>query len=264
MNRSDTEYLQLWFSDYTARYRESDDPDTARAVRLKEDHTHRVCENIILLGKDLGLSDKEMRLARIIALFHDIGRFRQYSEYRTFRDIASENHARLGLREIARHKVLSVCTPYEKRIIAKAVAHHNAVRLPEEQDKNTLFFMQLIRDADKLDIWNVVTVYYRKRDKQRNVAIELELPDDPVCSPQVIRKLSDRQPILMRDLKTLDDFKLMQISWAFDLNFAPSFQMLEKRGYIGRIEATLSVSDAIREAIGKTRDYVRQRIRSNL
>ncbi len=88
--------------------------------------------------------------------------------------------------------------------------------------------MRLIRDADKLDIWKVVTNYYAERDRQRNVAIELDLPDTPVCSQNVIDLLNSRRFIRMRDLKTLDDFKLMQIGWAFDLNFAPSFRELKR------------------------------------
>lgn len=39
---------------------------------MKEEHTKRVCKEILYIGKQLRLDDNELRLAEIIALFHDI------------------------------------------------------------------------------------------------------------------------------------------------------------------------------------------------
>lgn len=36
----------------------------------------------------------------MIGLFHDVGRFYQFTVYRTFNDALSENHAKLGLKVI--------------------------------------------------------------------------------------------------------------------------------------------------------------------
>jgi len=251
MTREYLIHLKTWFAGYAAGYYRYD-PNNNRAIRLKEEHTERVCRNILMLGREINLSEQEMLIAETVALFHDVGRFKQYAEYGTFKDMASENHARLGIREMSLHRVLSACTKDEKRIVSRAIAYHNAVMLPSEGD----VFMRLIRDADKLDIWKVVTNYYAERDRQRNVAIELDLPDTPVCSQNVIDLLNSRRFIRMRDLKTLDDFKLMQIGWAFDLNFAPSFRELKRLRYIEEIEATLPKSEAISEAVKKVMDYV--------
>ncbi len=251
MTRDDLIHLKIWFADYAAGYY-TDDPNHNRAICLKEEHTERVCRNILMLGREMNLSEQEMLIAEAVALFHDAGRFKQYAEYGTFRDMASENHARLGIREMSLHRVLSCCTKEEKRIISRAIAYHNAVMLPNHAD----VFMRLIRDADKLDIWKVVTNYYAERDRQRNVAIELDLPDTPVCSQHVLDLLNSRRFIRMKDLKTLDDFKLMQIGWAFDLNFTPSFRELRRLRYIEEIKSTLPESEEISEAVKKVSDYV--------
>ena len=255
MNETNLNYLKKWFSDYVAGFY-TDDPVNNSTIRLKEKHTEQVCRNMVFLGNALGLSDPDMILAEIMGLFHDLGRFKQYAVYGTFRDMDSENHAMLGLREMAAHKVLSGCNRNEKRWIAKAVAFHNTMTIPEDQDERTLFFIRLLRDADKLDIWRVFIDYYKVRDKQVNAVVEIGLPDDPDFSPRVIAALDNGCFARIQDLKTLNDFKLLQISWVFDLNFAPSFQAVKELEYIEKIEATLPHSKEITAAVKNAHDYV--------
>jgi hypothetical protein len=201
-----------------------------------------------------------MILAEIMGLFHDVGRFKQYAVYGTFKDVDSENHAMLGLRQMAAHKVLSGCTRDEKRWITKAIAFHNTMKIPEDQDERTLFFIRLLRDADKLDIWRVFIDYYKVRDKQVNAAVEIGLPDDPAFSPSVIAALKNGRFARIQDLKTFNDFKLLQISWVFDLNFIPSFRAVKERAYIEKIEATLPHSKEITAAVKQAHDFVESRL----
>jgi hypothetical protein len=54
----DSEHLatfRKWFSDYVAAYYAAD-PVRNGTIRLKEEHTERVCEEIITLGEALNLS----------------------------------------------------------------------------------------------------------------------------------------------------------------------------------------------------------------
>ncbi len=256
MNKKDLATLKKWFADYVAAYY-TDDPDYNRSIRLKEEHTERVCRNILMLGNALDVSEYDMMLAETMALFHDIGRFKQYAVYGTFSDKASENHARLGLRQMAVNKVLSVCTQEEKRTITKAIAYHNAVALPLGEDERRLFFMRLVRDADKLDIWKVVLDYYHTRGEPRNKALELGLPDGPGYSQKILQALHEHRIALIRDLETLNDFKLLQIGWVFDLNFTPSFQAVQRHKFIQQIAATLPQSKKIAAAVKEAEAYVR-------
>lgn len=257
MNRNDLKDLKKWFANYVNGFY-TDDPAGNRIIRLKETHTGGVCRNIVMLGKALGLSHKEMVLAETMALFHDTGRFKQYAVYGTFNDKASVNHARLGIRQMAIHRVLSGFTTDEKRLITRAIAYHNAATLPENENSNHLFYMRLLRDADKLDIWQVFIDYYQARKKEPNSVIEIGLPDDPLCSPKIVDALHERRFAKIEDLKTLNDFKLLQISWVFDLNFTPSFQAVQRRRYIEQIAATLPDSEVITTAIDQARDYVKR------
>jgi len=255
MNQNDLVHLKKWFADYVAGFY-TDHPANNNTIRLKEKHTEHVCENMILLGKASGLSDEEMVLIETMALFHDIGRFKQYAVYGTFKDADSENHALLGLRELAAHNVLDVCTKEEKKWIAKAIANHNAIAIPKTENGKSLFFIRLLRDADKLDIWRVFIDYYNTRDKQPNPVVEFGLPDNPSFSPQVLSAFSEERFVLFKDLRTVNDFKLLLLSWVFDLNFSFSIQMVKDRGYIEKIEAILPDSQETKKVLKHIHDYM--------
>lgn len=247
--------MKKWFTGYVAGYY-TGDPEYDRPIRLKEDHTAKVRDAIVMLGRSVDLTDHDLVLAETVALFHDVGRFEQYTRHGTFNDMASENHAKLGLREMAKHKVLSPCTPAEKRLISKAIAYHNAAALPENQGKRDRLFMALIRDADKLDVWRVLIAYYAERKESPSAAIELDLPDTPTCSPKIIDALSRHQSALMKDAETINDVMLLQISWVYDLNFSASFQMVRQRQYVNRLSKFLPPSAVIRRAVEQAQAHV--------
>ena len=255
MRPEDLNNLKTWFETYVSGFY-TDDAMHNSTIRLKEKHTEHVCRNMILLGNALGLSDQDMMLAETMGLFHDIGRFKQYAVYGTFKDKESENHALLGLRELAAHDVLSGCTEGEKKWITKAIACHNIPEIPVGENGKTLLFIRLLRDADKLDIWRVFIEYYKMRDKQPNPVVEVGLPDEPYYSSKVVAALNEDRFVRMQDLKTSGDFKLLLVSWVFDLNFDYSFQLVKARNYIERIEATLPPSKEIAAAIKHAYDYV--------
>lgn len=255
MNRRDLEDLKAWFSEYVAGYY-AEDPEYNRPIRLKEAHTDRVREESVMIGKELDLSDHDLILAETAALFHDVGRFEQYAVYGTFNDRKSADHAKMGLAVLGRHAVLAVCTTEEKRLISKAIAHHNAPSLPPDGDSRQRLFMGLVRDADKLDVWRVLIDYYKEREEQPSAALELYLPEEPTCSPGILKSLFDHRSALLQDAETLDDVKLLQISWVFDLNFPPAMRAVKERGYVEQLSALLPDGEEIRAAVREAQDYL--------
>ena len=252
--------FKKWFHTYVASFA-SDDPARQRNFDLKERHTFRVCMEITRLARRLGLSPDGLRLAEVIALFHDIGRFPQYARYRTFQDRRSVNHAELGVAILREKAVLEDLDAGSRELILSAVGNHNKAALPPCEDDRCHYFSRLLRDADKLDIWRVVTDYYRRRAKgERNQAIELDLPDTPEISPEVCRALLSRKIVAAADIKTLNDFKLLQVGWVYDLNFAPAFGRLAEKGYLDMIRASLPDSSAVREVLAAASAYLAERL----
>lgn len=255
MTRKDLVRLQRWFSHHVAGYH-TNEPGYDFVIRLKEQHTKRVCRIIKMLCRKLDLTEQEIILAETMALLHDIGRFKQYEIYGTFNDRSSQNHATIGLQLISEYNLLSAYTIDEKNLITKAIAFHNVGKLPEDEDGKTLFYMRLLRDADKLDILEIMTDYYRSRGKQAKAALQIGLPDDSTCSTKVLNALQEHRMAEFEDLETLCDLKLFHISWVYDLNFIPSFQTVQHKGYIDRIEKTLPFDQKIIDSVNDARNHV--------
>jgi len=185
------------------------------------------------------LSEEDLCLAEACGLLHDIGRFEQYSKYRTFADYKSENHAILGVKIIRDNGVLDCLEPAAANIVVCAVGCHNMASLPEGESERCLFFLKLLRDADKIDIWRVVTEHYRDAGDNRNRTVELDLPDIDGISAPVYKALMDGKLVQMADLRTLQDFKLLQIGWVYDLNFTRAFHIVQERKFLKAIRNTL-------------------------
>ncbi|VEN72636.1 conserved hypothetical protein [Candidatus Desulfarcum epimagneticum] len=249
--------LKTWFDGHISPFYRND-PKYDAPLRLKAAHTQRVRGLTRVIGREMGLDEPSLRLAVSIAMFHDIGRFAQYERYRTFNDIISKNHAVMGLGRMARGRALAGVERREKKIICRSIFYHNAARLPR-MDEVSFFFARLIRDADKLDILGIFADYYPKRDQNPDSVIELGLPDGPGISREAVSALLEGRSALKSHVKTLTDFKLLQISWVFDLNFPHSFALLERFGHIEKIAAGLPETREIKAAMTHVRRRVRRR-----
>lgn len=235
--------LRSWFEDYIREF-SSEDPGFQENIDLKTEHTRRVCEAVLDIGGSLDLPDEDLCMAEVTALMHDIGRFEQYKKYGTFSDYRSEDHAALGVKVIKHNRILEGLEPDKAGIIIRVIAYHNYFSLPAKEEGNCLFFLKLLRDADKVDIWRVVTDYYQNSGNKRNQAIELDLPDIDRISDPVYKALINRELARMADLKTLNDFKLLQIGWIYDVNFRRTFQIIQERGYLEKIRDALPKKSA--------------------
>ncbi len=235
--------LKKWFASYVASFK-LEDPDTLKNIQLKEIHTSRVCTEIVNIGQQLGLKDDALNVAEAIALLHDVGRFEQYTVYKTFKDQKSVNHAELGVEILEKYDVLKHIDNTTKNIITRSVKYHNRVALPDNETELCLFYAKLIRDADKLDIWKIVTEYYTS-NTSKNKAIELDFPDTPSFSKEVYADLTNKRIVDMKNVSNLNDFKLLQVGWVFDINFQPTLHFIKKRKYIEIMREVLPKSKEI-------------------
>ncbi|MBN2103196.1 HD domain-containing protein [bacterium] len=254
--------LKRWFSEYAQSFINGDE-ECERNIVLKADHTGRVCQEILQLGQAMRLNTQELRLAEIIALFHDIGRFEQYVRYRTFADRLSEDHASLGIRILKENEVLNKFDKSTVSLILRTIRYHNRAALPHDETERCLFFSKLLRDADKLDIWKVVTDYYHCQDKRRNVAIELDLPDTPGISEFVYQDIIHQRIVHASHIRNLNDFKVLQMGWIFDVNFKSTFHAIRSRQYLEMIRQALPESDEIQDIFNRVRLYLDQHLNSS-
>ena len=253
------EKLKKWFFSYVETFKHDNNALTENTI-LKENHTIRVCTEIADIGKSLDLNSNEQRLAEISALFHDVGRFEQYARYQTFVDSKSENHALLSVKILKSNDVLNGFDEPLKDLVFRIIKYHNRATLPITESETCLFFSKLLRDADKLDIWRVVINYYHQKNSRRNSALELDLPDTPGFSNEVYLDLINQRIVDIKHVKTLNDFKLLQVGWIFDINFDAALNAVRSRHYLDMIQKVLPETKKIQEIFHMIQIYLTEKI----
>lgn len=251
MEKTQFDALVAWFDNYVEPFLNTD-AEGVKNIRLKIEHTRKVCEAMALLSAGEGLSKNDSRIAATIALLHDVGRFPQYRRWRTFLDSASDNHARLAIEVIQEENILAEIVPAEQLLIEEAVRFHNMLTPPVRIKSHTRQFINLIRDADKLDIWRVFVELLAQPPEERASAATLGLPDiAEMASAACVEALSTGSIVHLDTIACFNDFKLLQISWVYDLTTVTSRKILLERGYIPTLAATLPERHDIREAVSK-------------
>jgi hypothetical protein len=260
MEQEQLKKFRTWFGDYVAGFYGNDEFINAN-LKMKEEHSRRVCKEMLYLTEEMGLPDNQKRIADAISLFHDIGRFEQFVKYRTYNDSRSVNHCLLGLEALRRTKVLGQVDKYERELIEKAIEYHGLRELPADLDGECLLFSKLIRDADKLDVFYVVTEYYKQyRDNPEEFTLELEFPDGPGYSDEVVEKVLCGRRIDYGQLQTLNDAKLCQLGWVYDVNFTATLKRIKQRRFLEKIIDFLPETEDISKVRGKIFEYVDSRI----
>lgn len=252
--------LKAWFESYTRSFMTGKTPIDS-PLELKIEHTARVCDNICQVGRSVDLTVGQLCVAETIGLFHDLGRFEQYRRYRTFNDRQSVNHASLSVDVLNRTAVLDTLPADEKGIIIDAIRFHNAPGLPANKPPASMLFMRLIRDADKLDIWKVFANYYRHH-RLPEPAIVQHLPDLPTWEESIVNAIAENRMARFQDMKSLNDFKLLQLSWVFDLYFPETLAQAKKRGDLAAIARSLPDHGILHHAIGIISDRLDEAVRS--
>ena len=255
LNQEKLDDLNSWFEQYVHSFH-SDNPDIQRNFDIKLVHTRHVCMEILDLGQSLALSQKELYIAEVIALFHDVGRFEQYARYGTFYDLRSEDHATLGVKVLKENYVLDSLDSKTRDLILRSISYHNRAFLPKEETEICLFFSKLLRDADKLDIWRVVTDYYQNASQERNKALELDLRNTPEIADEVYEYLLTGKIVKVTAIKTLNDFKLLQMGWVYDLNFPRAFNLARERRYLEIILSSLPKTEKVLEVYSVVKSFL--------
>lgn len=235
------------FAGYTKDYDISDEK-----IKLKVEHTYRVAGLCDRIARSLGLAEEDIDLAWAIGMLHDIGRFDQVRQYGTFSDADSVDHAHYAsellfdkgmivdyfgsanpgiYNYIENENTCSAGLSESLGIIKKAVYNHSAYKIEEGLCEREVLFCNIIRDADKLDIFKVVNdtpledIY--SVDKE-------EIPKAEVTNA-VMQALREKHAVLRSLKKTPADYIAAYIALVFELVFPESFYIAKEQGYLDKL-----------------------------
>ena len=241
---------------------------TNRITVLKYNHSYRVSKLSNMLASSLNLNNQDVYLATLIGLIHDIGRFEQIKKFDTLSDIGTMDHADFGAYLLFDEWLITKFTKDTSvyPIIGECVAGHNKYSLKKLDDERTLTQLKLIRDADKIDIFNI----WANLD-------ELDISSSGEISMKVREEFFDDEQIHNEYKKTDADKVVGTLSYLYDINFIPSYKYISDNNMIWNLYERLDCKDKnkfveyfihIDEYVqGKVNDkgedeYVRQKIQS--
>lgn len=229
MTRQQYQTVRDRFTRYVARYR--DTAGTLPAMQeLKWRHTACVVADAERVMAAEGWDSARCMLGRTAALLHDIGRFSQYDEFRTFQDSASVNHAERGCEVIRREDVLAGVPADDACRVLQAVRLHNRKELPPSTAPSTAELADLVRDADKLDIFRVFEEAVAADTFANNPEMVWNIALEGGVSEPVLEALEAGRAVDYREVSTFCDFVMVQVSWlGGQLRFAESRRLARER-----------------------------------
>ena len=216
------------FEEYTSNYDISDEK-----VRLKIEHTYRVCELCETIAKSAGFDENEIEIAWLTGLLHDVGRFEQLRRYGTFADAESIDHAEFGADILFKENKIRdyIDDDAEDTLLEKAVRCHSAYRVPTEYSERERKFADVLRDADKIDILKVNILF--PLEEIYNVTTQ-ELKNCTV-TPEVMQAFHEGHAVLRALKKTPVDNVVGHISLVYELVYPVSTQIMYEQGYLEKL-----------------------------
>lgn len=265
MSRPAIRYI---FNKYVSPYNVFDD-----RIKLKIEHTYRVAANCERIAKSLNMCDADVDMAWFLGMFHDIGRFEQVRQYGTFYDADSVNHGMLSGDIVCKGQGAGIgaenfggadklceaiaeaagtIARVDMDIVELAIRQHNAYRLPEELTEREWLFCNILRDADKIDIFKVCmeepveAVYMCSEEELYNTEISVEVMEaffEGNAVPKSIRK-------------TAMDKLVGHISLANELMYTESMVITREQGYFDRMLNFPTKNRKAEEQLTKIREHM--------
>ena len=211
-------YYQTLFNEYTDKFLQNCEYEKIKEnLLLKIIHSNNVEKNCKQIALSENLNEEQIFIAQLCGLFHDIGRFEQYTKYNTFCDTSSIYHGKLGIDILKDKNFLETLSQEHITIILDAIYNHGLLKISDTVNGESLLFSKIVRDADKIDVYRIIAEYCQK--ETRNTTIDYNLEDIPIISTKILNDFNNKVLISKIDLKTVSDFKVLQLSWIYDLHF---------------------------------------------
>ena len=241
------------FAEYVRNYDPSDEK-----IKLKIDHTYRVAGLCQRIAESLGLSEPDVDIAWLLGMLHDIGRFEQIRCFGTFNDVQSVDHAEFGADllfkeglirkfaegyyeecELARsgneeaEQIIKNNEHHNKDtgLIEMAIRQHNKYRVKEDLTERQRMFCDILRDADKVDIFKV------NADIPMEIIYDVTTEDlkNGVITKEVLESFYKKETVLKSVRRSAVDHIVGHISLLFELVYKESYRQAREQGYVYKL-----------------------------
>ena len=262
------------FAEYVRNYDPSDEK-----IKLKIDHTYRVAGLCQRIAESLGLSEPDVDIAWLLGMLHDIGRFEQIRHFGTFNDAQSVDHAEFGADLLFREGLIRKFAEgyYEECELARsgneeaeqiiknnehhnkdtgllemAIRQHNKYRVKEDLTERQRMFCDILRDADKVDIFKVnadipMEIIYDVTTEELN---------NGIITKEVLESFYKKETVLKSVRRSAVDHIVGHISLLFELVYKESYRQTKEQGYVYKLLDFKSDVPEVNAEFGDMRKYV--------
>ena len=224
----DLQKAEVTFKDYINSYDNQNDP----GFELKVVHTYHVMENAMKLAKELELSEEDIKLAGLIGLLHDIGRFDELKNLKRF-DSVGNDHAMFASKILFNEDYINkfIDTDEYNNIIKKAIENHSRKDIEEGLTERELLHSKIIRDADKLDNFRV-----KKEELLGNsfpgIAEKEEDIENSLISDKVYEAMLKEECVDIKDRVYPLDYWICILGFIFGIYFKETLLVVKENDYI--------------------------------
>ena len=221
------------------------------AITLKYDHSIRVMELSKLIAQSSNFSVPDIEMSIIIGLLHDYARFEQWTKYKTYSDIKSVDHGDLAIQMLFDNNEIENYYLNKENYdeIYDAIKYHNKLTIPENLSDHNKLLCKVIRDADKLDIFYLLSI-----DKL------LFMEDEEEISEKVIEGFYKEKIIDKHNIKNKNDKIILNLAMVFDLNFKYSFKYLYDNNIIWKMYDNIDNKNRFKEYFEYIDKYIKKRM----
>ena len=206
-------------------------------IALKVAHIFRVSKLSKKIATSLNLPEEDIKLAELIGLLHDIGRFEQVRKYNTFID-----------------------KKYYK-IIKTAILNHNRSEIEDNLTEQELLHSKIIRDADKLDIFYVLLT----DDIKNTYGCSAEDMQNETFSDEIIKEFKVDHIINYKKRATYGDIWISHMAYIFNFYYKSSYVVMKEKDYLNKLTQKMNFKNPqtiqmAQELLQIANDYIKSKI----
>ena len=248
----------LFFDSYTNNFIANASNKTQLIhLNRKRDHSYRVTETALQIGKKLNLNYTNIVLLNLVSLFHDLGRFIQFKKYQTYDDSISKNHSILSVNVIDETGILSDFNDSEIKLIKKCILLHNEKELPKNLTEQEFLITSILRDADKIDYFKGMVDIIPNLPKDEQKVFYSNKDESNIISDNVYNKIMNKEIISNSEIKTKLDKQVRAIGFiTSDINYKESLNIILDNNYLERIYELLPKNEKVINIYNMTKSYI--------
>lgn len=224
-------------------------------IKYKYNHTYRVVHQAEEICRSLNMDTIERDLASNIALLHDIARFKQWTEYQTFKDNEIFDHGDEAIKILFDDKLIDRFTLNKEDydVIKIAIKNHNKIKITGTNNDRELLHSKIVRDADKLDILYAFST---------NRLLEIKNNDEEI-SEKVKDAFFKHEQVDNKNVKSVNDKLITMFGLVYDINFDYSKNRIYEEKYIDKIYEVLKNKDIFKPYVDEINKYLKGELKND-